>query len=88
MTCLGFKKSVIKWSESYLQNRKFFAFADDIFSQSGLLNCGDSQRCILGPLLFSIYINDLPQSLSENGSYLFVYDTKTFLNKEFLVLCK
>ena len=53
----------------------------------------------MGPLLFLIYINDLPQSLSESGPYLYVDDTCVFyqdknihkiedvLNKEFSTRC-
>ena len=33
---------------------------------------------ILGPLLFLIYINDLPLSLSSSNSLLFANDTKCF----------
>ena len=51
---------------------------DDVFSEAGVLNCGVHQKPILGPILFLIYINDLPQSLSENGSYLYADDMCIF----------
>ena len=98
MECIGFKESVIKWFESYLSNRKFFMTLENTFSDAELINCGVPQGSILRPLLFLIYINDLPQALNETGSY--VDDTCIFyqdkdvekiervLNKEFSSLCE
>ena len=75
MECVGFKKLVIKWFKSYLSNRKFFMSIEGVFSEEGLLICVVLQGSILGPLLFLIYINDLPQSLSETASNLHAEDT-------------
>ena len=72
---LGFKKPVIKWFKSYLSNRKFFVSIEGVLSEEGLLTCGVPQVSILEPLLFLIYINDLPQSLSETTSNLYTNDT-------------
>ena len=77
MTCPGFKTSVIKWIESYLSTRKFFASMNDTFSEAGILNCGIPQVFIIGPILFLIFINDLLQS-SESGSYIYADDTCIF----------
>ena len=95
----GFRASVIKWFESYLSNRKFLVCID-VFSEAGTLKYGVPQGSILGPLLFLLYVNDLPQSLSDAGSYLYADDTCIFyqhedvkkienvLNKEFSSLCQ
>ena len=96
----GFEKPGIKWFKSYLSNRKFFVSIEGVFSEEGLLTCGVPQGSILGPLLFLIYINDLPQSLSETASNLYAGDTciyyqhrdiqkiENVLNKEFSSLCE
>ena len=100
MECVGFKKPVIKWFKSYLSNRKFSVSVEGVFLEEGLLTCGVPQGSILGPLLFLIYINDLPQSLSETTSNLYADDTciyyqhrdiqkiENVLNKEFSSLCE
>ena len=91
---------VIKWFEPYLSNRKFLVCIDNVFSEAGTLKYGVPQGSILGPLLFLLYVNDLPQSLSDAGSYLYADDTCIFyqhedvkkienvLNKEFSSLCQ
>ena len=82
MTYTGFKILIINWFESYLSNKKLFVSVDDFFSETGILNWGVPQgsilRPLLGQLLFLIYYNDLPQSLSESGYYLYADDICIF----------
>ena len=75
---LGLKTPLIKWCESYLSDLKFFLSVDDIFLGAEILKSGVHQGSILGPLLYLICINDLPQSLSESGSYLYADDMCIF----------
>ena len=82
MKYFGFQASVIKWFESYLSNRKFLVCIDNIFSEAGTLKYGEPQGSILGPLLFLLYVNDLSQSLSDAGSYLYPDDTCIFYQHE------
>ena len=100
MKYFGFRASVIKWFESYLSNRKFLVCIDNVFSEAGTLKYGVPQGSILGPLLFLLYVNDLPQLLSDAGSYLYADENCIFyqhedvekienvLNKEFSSLCQ
>ena len=82
MKYFGFRASVIKWFEPYLSNRKFLVCIDNVFSEAGTLKYGVPQGSILGPLLFLLYVNDLPQSLSNAGSYLYADDTYIYYQHE------
>ena len=67
--------------ESYLSNRKFLVCID-VFSEARTLKYGVPQGSILGLLLFLLYVNDFPQSLSDRGSYLYADDTCIFFQHE------
>ena len=98
MSFIGFSEITIKWFESYLTNRTFRVSIDKINSSDSTLTCGVPQGSILGPLLFLLYVNDMPQAVSSD-LYLYaddsclVYQHKDVkiiekqLNKDFSNLC-
>ena len=63
------------WFKSYLSNRKQKCSVNGFLSHDQTLLCGVPQGTILGPLLFSIYINDLPNCLAHSKPRMYADDT-------------
>ena len=59
------RTSTVTWFHSYVQGRMQVTNVDREFSRSGFVTCSVLQGSILGPLVFSTYINELPTVLSS-----------------------
>ena len=71
----GIKGQAINLLKSYLTNRKQKCQIRNSFSSGRLIKCSVPQGSILGPLLFLLYINDLPHCLCKTKPRLFADDT-------------
>ena len=60
---------------SYLSNRKQFCRVNGVDSDIGEIEVGVPQDSCLGPLLFLIYINDLPEAVQGSSVTMYADDT-------------
>ena len=74
----GIRGPAYKWFQSYLSDRSQYVTYNGVKSPTKQIKCGVPQGSILGPLLFLIYINDLPNVCKVMMPFLFADDTHLF----------
>ena len=71
----GLKGSNLNLFQSYLSNRKQYTEIEDTTSTILPIQVGVPQGSILGPILFIIYVNDLPQCSNKFDFIMYADDT-------------
>lgn len=78
----GIRGPYNKLIESYLTNRKCITHVRDVVSSTRQIKFGVPQGSILGPLLFTLYINDIKNLARDDEINLFADDTSIFCSSK------
>ena len=72
----GIRGDLLDWIRSFLVGRTQSVIVDGVTSNPGPVRSGVPQGTVLGPLLFVLYINNLPDNVLHSKSKMFADDTK------------
>ena len=78
----GVRRAELKWFADYLSDRRQRVCIRGIKSQWCEAKRGVPQGSLLGPLLFILYVNDLPQSVQKSSVKQYADDTTISLSAE------
>ena len=73
----GIRGKVYQWTQDFLSKRTQEVAVNGVTSKEAAVTSGIPQGSVLGPLLFIMYINDLPNHV-HNEVRIFADDTKLF----------
>ena len=76
----GIQETKFCWFKDYFDNRTHQERINEATSSALPINCGVPQGSILGPLLFNLYINDLPSVVRHSKVVLCADDTAFFVS--------
>ena len=78
LSALGIVDHELVWFEDYLHNRNQIVGHQGVYSEAEYLTSGVPQGSILGPLLFVLYVNDLPSVVRNCKILMYADDTVLF----------
>lgn len=75
---LGLNDNFLNWIKSYLEHRKYSVLYNNYQSEVFTVGSGVPQGSHLGPLLFILFINDLPEVIKYSEIQIYADDVKIF----------
>ena len=75
LNAVGINGNELRWFISYFKRRTQCVYVDGHTCKLLGIECGMPQGFILGPLLFTLYLNDLPKTLQDCKIVLYADDT-------------
>ena len=85
-----FSEQCVQWFRSYICGKIFLVETENKLSDFGKISCGVPQGSILGPLLFLVYRNNMPQAVKSNlllYQHKYIAKIEKILNKDVENIC-
>lgn len=74
---LGIRNTALKWIKSYMEERSLMVNYSHVNSRTHKVKLGVPQGSVLGPLLFMLFVNDLPEYIKNDGHVTMFADDTT-----------
>ncbi|KAI8482827.1 hypothetical protein Bbelb_394890 [Branchiostoma belcheri] len=85
---LGFDSGAMDWFSSYLSERFQCTCLQGQYSTKTRVSCGVPQGSVLGPLLFCLYVNDLPNVIEKCSIHMYADDTVLYYSADSVKACE
>lgn len=76
LSAYGITGTLYDWLKSYLENRVFFVVVNGFQSGTYKTSSGVPQGSHIGPIVFNVFVNDIPHCLRFSECYMYADDLK------------